>query len=98
MSPAEVTALAERVGNGLAWLADHDPTGRFYAWWQVGFTPLSRLPAHEATPEVVAEWVAWYKAKVVYDRLDRQLAKEEARGTVPLPWALPWVPGSAVRP
>jgi hypothetical protein len=92
MSPSEIEALSVRVGNGLSWLAEHDPHGSFYAWWQAGLTPQSRLPAHEATPEVVEQWREWYNAKLVWDKLDRALAAEEDRGHAPLPWALPWVP------
>ena len=97
MTPDEISALQTRVGNGLEWLSSHDPHGSFYAWWQAGLTPLSLLPAHEATPEVREQWVAWYNAKLVWDKLDKKLAYEEDRGHAPLPWGLPWVPERAVR-
>lgn len=101
MTDVELAALQERVGNGLQWLSDHDPTGAYYAWFQVGLTPASRIPKLEGREDeaiVRTEWSAWYKAKQTYDRLDRQLAALEARApNQGLPWALPWVPPSAVR-
>lgn len=97
--PTELEIVAERVDNGIAWLSSHDPRGRFYAWWQAGLTPLSRLPAHEATPEVAEEWKAWYNAKNTWDRLYRrleQLSDEDL--TKPTLWPIGWVPTGTVRP
>lgn len=89
MSTGTQAELEERVGNGITWLAAHDPKGNFYAWWQAGLTPLSKLP--NQTDEVKAAWVEWYKAKTTFDRLDRQLAAIEARSPSPtLPWAIGW--------
>lgn len=101
-TPDEVAKLQERVGNGLQWLSDNDPTGAFYAWFQTGLTPVSRIPKWEELPadeqeRLRGEWAAWYKAKQTYDQLDRRLAALEERGLAPLPWALPWVPQTAVR-
>jgi hypothetical protein len=98
MSPDEVVALEKRVANGISWLSEHDPVGAFYAWWQAGLTPLSLLPAHEATPEVRVQWTAWYNAKLVYDKLDKKLAYAEERGYRPLAWPIGWTPAKAVRP
>jgi len=97
MSPEEVAVLQKRVGDGLTWLSDNDPFGNFYAWWQVGLTPSSRLPAHEGTPDVVERFREWFKNKVLFDHLDKKLAIAEQRGQAPLPWALPWVPAREVR-
>jgi hypothetical protein len=98
MTAEEVKALEVRVGNGIEWLSEHDPHGRFYAWWQAGLTPISPLPAHEATPEVREQWQAWYAAKVTFDKLDRRLAVIEERHPQLLSWPAGWKPASAVRP
>lgn len=94
--------LQERVGNGMQWLSDHDPTGTFYAWFQVGLTPRSRIPKWEHgdvdEAQLRQEWTDWFKAKQTYDGLERRLAALEERApNQGLPWALPWVPASAVR-
>ena len=95
---AEVAALEIRVGNGLQWLADHDPGSRFHCWWQAGFTPATPLPAHEGTPEVKADWVAYYKARQVFERLDRKLEAYEREGlSKTIPVAVKWAPAGSVR-
>lgn len=95
MTEAELDALKERVGNGIEWLAEHDPHGSFYAWWQAGLTPLSPLNA-AATPEVKEAWVAWYGAMLTFRKLDQKLAYYEQRGFTS-PWPIGWKPAQGVR-
>lgn len=94
----EVRALEVRYGNGLQWLADHDPGSRFHCWWQAGFTPATPLPAHESTPEVAEAWKAYYKARVTFEKLDRMLTAHEVAGrSGAIPQAIKWMPAGSVR-
>lgn len=90
MTADEIVALELRVAAGITWLSEHDPKGAFYAWWQAGLTPLSPLPAHEATPEVREWFKAWYDAKLIWDKLDKKLAVVEERHKGMLPWQVGW--------
>jgi hypothetical protein len=107
-TPEEVDELEVRVGNGTQWLAGvatvslglphHDPGSRFHCWWQAGFTPATPLPAHEGTPEVKANWITYYKARQVWERLCRKLDVYERAGlSRTLPTAIDWKPESGVR-
>lgn len=94
-TPEGMDRLAERVGNGMAWLSEHDPKGNFYAWFQAGLTPASVMPAQDdGTKEAYTEW---YRAKLVYDRLETQLSRLENRGYKGLTWPIGWKPASEVR-
>jgi hypothetical protein len=98
--PTELEVVADRVDKGIAWLSSHDPRGRFYSWWQAGLTPLSRLPAHEGTPEVAVEWGEWYRAKATWDKLYRRLEQLSDEPSTPptLPWQVGWTPAETARP
>jgi hypothetical protein len=95
MTPEEMDALATRVGNGMQWLADNDPVGAFYAWWQTGLTPATPMPAQD--PETMEAWRNWYRQKERYDRLELALSRAESRGYRGLTWPMGWVPEGATR-
>lgn len=93
----EMDQLAERVGNGIEWLSEHDPKGNFYAWFQAGLTPASVMPA-QTDPTLKERWTEWYRAKLVYDKLEAKLSRLEGRGYRGLTWPVGWKPASEVRP
>lgn len=97
MNPDDLAQLEQRVGAATTWLAEHDPGSRFHAWWQAGLTPLSPLPAHEATPEVRAAWAEYFRWRGLYEKLESQLSRAEHRGKAALPEAVHWQ-GDVVRP
>lgn len=94
-TPEDMDRLAERVGNGLTWLSEHDPKGNLYAWFQAGLTPASVMPSQSA--EVREAYAEWYRAKLIYDKLEDRLSKLEGRGYKGLTWPIGWVPAGAVR-
>lgn len=92
MTPDELNALGVRVGNGTQWLADHDPGGRFHTWWQAGLTPLSPLPAQEATPEIRAEWTDYFRRRQLWEQLERRLSAAEQRAASYPATVIEWQP------
>jgi hypothetical protein len=92
VTPEAQAQLEQRVGNGTAWLAQHDPGSRFHAWFQAGLNSLSILPAHEATPEVREQWLAYYPQRILWEKLERQLSiVEERERQQPQVSVIPWV-------
>lgn len=79
MTP-ELEALQIRVGNGIEWLVQHDPSGAFHFWFEAGLTPLSPMPAHDGADDDTRErWRAYYNARVIYERLEAELMALEAK-------------------
>lgn len=76
MSP-ELEALQVRIGNGIAWLTEHDPTGAFHLWYEAGLTRLSPMPAQDEGRR--AEWRAYYDARVTFERLWQEMETMEAQ-------------------
>lgn len=73
MSPDEVERLQQRVANGITWLVEHDPLGRFHLWFTAKLTPYSVMPAKNE--EEKAAYREYYNARVAWERLDKELAR-----------------------
>ncbi len=83
MSETKLEELYRRVANGIVWLQEHDPTGRFHLWYTARLTPASPMPAQdEASKE---EWRTYYSARVQFEKLWAAMEREEKRVAVPGP-------------
>lgn len=69
--------LYRRIDNGIAWLTEHDPTGRFHLWFMAKLLPSTPKPAQdEASKDAYA---AYYPARVTFERLWSEMEREEKR-------------------
>jgi len=75
-SPAAMPLLKlqEKVGKGITWLTEHDPTGAFYLWFQSGILP-DAMPAQSA--EVKEAYRAYRSAMAYWKSLEQLLDKRE---------------------
>lgn len=71
--PLSYDELAEKVGRGMTWLAEHDPDGAFHLWYSSGLTANTPLPAQGA--ERREEWQRYYKQRRIWEQLDEQLMR-----------------------
>lgn len=69
--------LSERVGRGMTWLAEHDPSGAFHIWFTSGLTASTPLPAQDADRREA--WQRYYRQRVIWEQLDEQYRTMEAR-------------------
>ncbi|HEY6058730.1 MAG TPA: hypothetical protein VIV06_11895 [Candidatus Limnocylindrales bacterium] len=84
-------ALQVRCGNGVSWLVEHDPSGRFHLWFTAGILPGQPMPAQP--PEVQTEYRTYHRARQTWERLERELARMEGRRRAPLRTDLNWQGG-----
>lgn len=73
MTPEDLAALQTRVANGIRWLDEHDPGGRFHLWFEAGLTPASRMPAHEDDAETMAAWREYFPQRRKWEQLSARL-------------------------
>ena len=73
----ELDRLAERVGNGITWLTEHDPTGVYYLWFAGRILPSSPKPASK--PELVEGYRAYYPARVAFEQLWAAMTRQEEK-------------------
>lgn len=89
----ELVRLQERVAAGIVWLDNHDPKGVFHGWFTAGLTPISPMPAQD--DETRERFREYYAARQTFERLDRECARLEGRGSPSKPSI--WQPQSGGR-
>lgn len=73
----QLDRLAERVGNGITWLTEHDPTGAYHLWFTGRILPSSPKPG--STPEMAEGYRAYYPARVAFEQLFSAMEREEQK-------------------
>lgn len=76
-------SLEERVGNGMVWLTDHDPTGRFHLWFTARILPGTPMPTQ--TEQSVEDYRTYYKARQQWERLFAAMEAQAGRNSTDSP-------------
>lgn len=71
MTDEEVAKLQQRVANGIEWLSEHDPDGRFHLWFEAKIRHAG--PAQPA--EVAAAYAEYVRRRETWERLSDALGK-----------------------
>lgn len=77
MTDDDLTKLQQRVANGLEWLNEHDPLGRFHLWYVARISPSGPFPAQEGDPDTVAAYRDYCDRRRLWERLSSELERHD---------------------
>lgn len=89
---SEIEQLQQRVGKGIDWLREADPSGAFHLWFTAGILPTTPMPAQD--DETRQRYAEYFRHRSTWERLSDGLGRLDPKWAPTQPHDIAWKGGT----